>query len=69
MLVMRDVTERPEALSTGNALLVGARRDRIIDEAVRLLSDDEAYARMSVASDVFGDGHAAERIAAALRDA
>jgi UDP-N-acetylglucosamine 2-epimerase (non-hydrolysing) len=67
--VMREVTERPEAVAAGNALLVGARRERILDEASTLLTDPQTYARMSRPSDVFGDGHAAERIVAALEEA
>ena len=68
MLVMRDVTERPEAIAAGNALLVGASRTRIIDRASALLTDKALYGRMATASDVFGDGQAGERIATALRD-
>jgi UDP-N-acetylglucosamine 2-epimerase (non-hydrolysing) len=66
MLVMRDVTERPEAIASGNGLLVGAHRDAIIDHASRLLSDPAALAAMSRPSSVFGDGRAAERIVEAL---
>ena len=68
MLVMRDVTERPEAVAAGGALLVGAHSGPIVDKATALLTDKALYARMSKGSDVFGDGHAADRIAAALRD-
>ena len=68
MLVMRDVTERPEAVAAGGALLVGAHADAIIGKASELLTDDALYRRMSRGSDVFGDGHAAERIVAGLRD-
>ncbi len=66
MLVMRDVTERPEALASGNALLVGAHQDRIVRHACAVLTDPVQRARMSTPSDVFGDGRAAERIVAAL---
>jgi UDP-N-acetylglucosamine 2-epimerase (non-hydrolysing) len=69
MLVMRDVTERPEAVAAGGALLVGAHSGPIVEQASRLLSDPELYARMSRGSDVFGDGRAAERIVAGLRGA
>ena len=68
MLVMRDVTERPEAVAAGGALLVGAHAGPIVDKATALLTDEGLYRRMSRGSDVFGDGHAAERIAEALRD-
>ena len=66
MLVMREVTERPEAIAAGNGLLVGARREAIVGHASRLLSDPGELASMSKASDVFGDGRAAERIVRAL---
>ena len=68
MLVMREVTERPEAIAAGGAVLVGAHAGPITDKAAQLLTDDALYERMSRGSDVFGDGHAAERIVAALRD-
>ncbi len=68
MLVMRDVTERPEAVAAGGALLVGAQADAITRHAGELLTDAALYRRMSAGSDVFGDGHASDRIAAALRD-
>ena len=67
MLVMREVTERPEAIAAGGALLVGARSGAIFDKASEILTDSELYRRMSKGSDVFGDGRAAERIVAALR--
>ena len=68
MLVMRDVTERPEAVAAGGALLVGAHAEIIAGRATELLTDPVLYGRMSQGSDVFGDGHAAERIARGLRD-
>ena len=68
MLVMRDVTERPEAVSAGPAILVGARQQRIVEEAAALLSDPARYARTALASAVFGDGAAAGRIIEALRE-
>jgi len=68
ILVMRDVTERPEALASGNAVLVGAHSRRIVPGATRLLSDPALYARTAVASAVFGDGAAAARIVGALRE-
>jgi UDP-N-acetylglucosamine 2-epimerase (non-hydrolysing) len=66
MLVMRDVTERPEAIASGNGLLVGAHEAAIVGQASRLLADPAALAAMSKPSDVFGDGRAAERIVEAL---
>lgn len=67
VLVMRDTTERPEAVQAGNALLVGTQRDTIVAAANRLLRDAAHHASMSRPSTVFGDGHAAERIAEILR--
>ena len=66
VLVMRETTERPEAIDAGTARLVGTDPDAIVREARRLLEDDDAYAAMSRAVNPFGDGKAAERIAAAL---
>lgn len=68
VLVMRDTTERPEAIEAGTALLVGAERDKIVDACVRLFEDQAAYTAMSRAVNPFGDGHAAERIAAVLSE-
>jgi len=65
-LVLRDVTERPEGVEAGVLKLVGANRERIVDEARRLLEDEQAYAAMAHAANPFGDGHAAEYITAAL---
>jgi UDP-N-acetylglucosamine 2-epimerase (non-hydrolysing) len=61
-LVMRDTTERPEAIDAGTARLVGTDRCRIVSEAERLLHDAGAYRTMAHAGSPFGDGHAAERI-------
>jgi UDP-N-acetylglucosamine 2-epimerase len=61
-LVMRETTERPEAIEAGTARLVGTDRQRIVAEAERLLRDKEAYRSMAQAGSPFGDGHAAERI-------
>jgi len=66
VLVLRQVTERPEGIEAGTLKLVGTDRDRIVTEAARLLEDDAAYARMAQAANPFGDGHAAERIVQAL---
>ncbi len=66
VLVLREVTERPEALQAGTARLVGTDPDRIVAEASRLLDDPQAHAAMAHAANPYGDGHAAERIVAAL---
>lgn len=63
VLVMRDVTERPEAVEAGAAILVGTDRERIVSEVCRLLDDSEHFRRMSTAGSPYGDGHASERIA------
>lgn len=62
VLVMRDVTERPEGLAAGTLELVGATRERIVTGARRLLTDEAAYARMARANNPYGDGHAGKRI-------
>jgi UDP-N-acetylglucosamine 2-epimerase (non-hydrolysing) len=66
VLVMREVTERPEGIEAGCALLVGTDERRIIDAASRLLDDPEAYARMAQARNPYGDGTAARQIAELL---
>ena len=66
VLVMRDRTERPEAIEAGTALLVGTDHDRIVGEVDRLLGDEAAYRAMAVARNPFGDGRAGERIADAV---
>jgi UDP-N-acetylglucosamine 2-epimerase (non-hydrolysing) len=66
VLVMRETTERPEAIEAGTARLVGADRDRIVAEAARLFDDASAYQSMSRAHNPFGDGHAAQHIADVL---
>ena len=67
VLVMRDTTERPEAVEAGVAMLVGTSRESIVADTTRLLVDREAYARMSRAVNPFGDGRAAERIVGLCR--
>jgi UDP-N-acetylglucosamine 2-epimerase (non-hydrolysing) len=62
VLVLRDHTERPEGVKSGALKLIGTCPTRIIGEADRLLRDRKAYGRMARTSNVFGDGHAAERI-------
>jgi UDP-N-acetylglucosamine 2-epimerase (non-hydrolysing) len=66
VLVLRDVTERPEAVEAGTARLVGTAAARIVGEAGRLLDDPEAHAAMSRAENPYGDGRARIRIADAL---
>jgi UDP-N-acetylglucosamine 2-epimerase len=66
VLVMRNVTERPEAVDSGTARLVGTRAERIVDEVSLLLTSEREYASMAKAANPFGDGHAAERIADVL---
>jgi UDP-N-acetylglucosamine 2-epimerase (non-hydrolysing) len=63
---MRDETERPEGIEAGTLELVGADPDRIVAAARTLLTDEMAYARMARASNPYGDGNAAPRIAAWL---
>ena len=63
VLVMRDTTERPEAIEAGTARLVGTDRNTIEQNVVLLLSDPEEYNAMAHATNPFGDGHASERIA------
>lgn len=62
VLVMRDTTERPEAVDAGTVLLVGTDYGKIVQEVSTLLEDNEAYERMSKALNPYGDGHACERI-------
>jgi UDP-N-acetylglucosamine 2-epimerase (non-hydrolysing) len=68
VLVMRHETERPEAVAEGVVRLVGPDRKAIVAEASRLLDDPGAYAAMAKGSSPYGDGRAAERIVAALRE-
>lgn len=63
VLVMRDVTERPEAVTAGTVLLVGTDKDRIVKEASALLDNEQAYNKMSKAHNPYGDGRAGARIA------
>lgn len=67
-LVMRETTERPEGIEAGVVKLVGANRERIVTEARRLLTDPAAHAAMATPANPYGDGHAAERIVAALKE-
>ena len=67
VLVMRDTTERPEALESGTVHLVGTNYNLIIKEVSTLIEDSAAYEKMSKAVNPYGDGHACERIVNALR--
>ena len=62
VLILRDVTERPEVVEAGAGRIVGTDTERIVTEASRLLRDADEYHRMSAAENPFGDGHAAEHI-------
>jgi UDP-N-acetylglucosamine 2-epimerase (non-hydrolysing) len=62
VLVMRDTTERPEAIAAGTVVLVGTDRKRIVAETRRLLSSNQAYKAMSFTHNPYGDGKACERI-------
>lgn len=68
VLVLRDVTERPEGVAAGVAVLVGTDRRRIAETAAALLSDPARYAAMAGATNPYGDGHAGARIADILAE-
>ena len=67
VLVMRDTTERPEAIEAGTVLLVGTDRETIVNQTTLLLDDELAYTRMSRSHNPYGDGKAAKRIIQALQ--
>ena len=67
VLVMRDTTERPEALESGTVHLVGTNHDLIVSEVSTLLDDPVAYEKMSKAVNPYGDGKACNRIVRALK--
>jgi UDP-N-acetylglucosamine 2-epimerase (non-hydrolysing) len=67
VLVLRDVTERPEGVAAGTVELVGTARERIVERTGRLLADPPARAAMAQARNPYGDGRASERIIDALR--
>lgn len=67
VLVLRDETERPEAVEQGVVKLVGPHYERIVEEAQRLLDDEDAYKAMARGVSPYGDGQAAERIVSVLR--
>ena len=63
VLVLRDVTERPEAVDAGTVKVIGTSSEAIVEEAVELIENTEAYRKMSRATNPYGDGKASERIA------
>jgi UDP-N-acetylglucosamine 2-epimerase (non-hydrolysing) len=67
VLVLREVTERPEGVAAGTARVVGTDPERILTEAARLLDDDQAHRAMARAVNPYGDGQAARRIVRALQ--
>ena len=62
VLVLRDETERPEAVEAGCALLIGASRHAIVSQVIQLSKDHQAYRRMALALNPFGDGTACQQI-------
>ena len=62
VLVMRDTTERPEAVDAGTVILVGTNKDKIVSECLCLLNDTDKYQKMSALHNPYGDGKACERI-------
>ena len=66
VLVLRNTTERPEAVAAGTVKLVGTDRERVYEETKRLLTDEATYSRMAEAVNPYGDGEAARRIIAAI---
>ncbi|MEI6207766.1 MAG: UDP-N-acetylglucosamine 2-epimerase (non-hydrolyzing) [Desulfuromonadales bacterium] len=66
VLVLRETTERPEAIEAGTVKLVGTDRERIVAETRLLLDDSDAYAKMSQAHNPYGDGNASARIVTVL---
>lgn len=67
VLVMRDTTERPEAVDAGTVILVGTDTDRIVNEASALMDHPKRYEQMSLAHNPYGDGKASARIVAKLK--
>jgi UDP-N-acetylglucosamine 2-epimerase (non-hydrolysing) len=68
VLLLREVTERPEAVSAGTVRIVGTKRDRIVTEAMRLFDNDQEYNQMVRAVNPYGDGFAAKRIVGVLAE-
>ena len=67
VLVLRNVTERPEGVEAGTLKLAGVNEDEIYAEAKELLDNKESYDKMVAAKNPFGDGYAADRIVEAIR--
>ena len=68
VLVMRDTTERPEAVEAGTVKLVGSDKRKIVEAVNHLLNDDVKYMEMARAHNPYGDGHASEKICKALEE-
>jgi UDP-N-acetylglucosamine 2-epimerase (hydrolysing) len=66
VLVLRDVTERPEAVEAGGVRVIGTNRGFVVEQIRQLLENQLEYQRMARAINPYGDGHASERIVAAL---
>ena len=66
VLVLRDTTERPEAVASGTVKLVGTDEDKVSNTAYKLLTDEEAYKEMAESINPYGDGHTSERIVQAI---
>jgi len=62
VLILREITERPEVVEVGAAKIVGRERQRIVAETTALLTNPKVYQQMSAAPNPFGDGQAAKRI-------
>ncbi len=69
VLVMRETTERPEAVEAGTVKLVGTHAQRIIEETNNLLDNSDAYETMSKAHNPYGDGKACDRIISYMKKA
>ena len=69
VLVMRDTTERPEAVAAGTVKIVGTEQTAIEQETIRLLTDDSEYRKMSMSVNPYGDGRATDRIVSILKKA
>lgn len=67
VLVLRETTERPEAISAGTARLIGTQKDKIVAAVYQLLEDPGMYRGMANAVNPYGDGHASERIVDEVR--
>jgi UDP-N-acetylglucosamine 2-epimerase (non-hydrolysing) len=62
VLVMRDTTERPEAVEAGTVILVGTNTNKIVEQATLLLTNKDLYKKMSLAHNPYGDGNTSMRI-------